>query len=180
MLRTVVCCTVVWLAASVSANAQSPYSGQESREIKALSPQEISDYLSGKGMGLAKVAELNGYPGPAHVLELAAPLHLTPEQQAKSGALFQKMQARAIALGKELVEAERALDRLFASHSVTSDALGSALARIGRLQGQVRQVHLEAHIEQTALLTPGQVDQYSRLRGYGGSPGHDAPEHRRH
>src|SRR5262245_59605560 len=112
MSRTVVCCTVVWLAAAVSANAQSPYAGQESRAIKALSPQEISDYLSGKGMGLAKTAELNGYPGPAHVLELAAQLHLTAEQQAKTGVLFQKMQARAIALGKELVEAERALDRL--------------------------------------------------------------------
>ena len=60
--------------------------------------------LSGKGMGLAKAAELNGYPGPAHVLELAAQLDLTPEQKTKTEVLFKKMQARAIPLGKELVK----------------------------------------------------------------------------
>ena len=35
---------------------------------------------------------------------------------------------------------ERALDRLFASRTVSSESLGKALTRIGRLQGQVRQV----------------------------------------
>jgi Spy/CpxP family protein refolding chaperone len=180
MLRTVVCWTLALLAGAVSANAQSPYAGQESREIKALSPQEISDYLAGMGMGFAKAAELNGYPGPAHVLELATQLHLTPEQKAKTEALFQKMQARAIGLGKELVEQERALDRLFASRSVTAEALESPLARLGRLQGQVRQVHLEAHLEQTALLTPEQVAEYRRLRGYGASREHDTHEQHRH
>ena len=63
MFRTLLGCTLALLAVSATANSQSPYVGQESREIKALSPQEISDYLSGKGMGLAKAAELNGYPG---------------------------------------------------------------------------------------------------------------------
>jgi len=159
--------TLASLAVSATADSQSPYVGQESRAIKALSPQEISDYLSGKGMGLAKAAELNGYPGPAHVLELAAQLDLTPAQKTQTEALFKKMQARAIPLGKELVEEERALDRLFASRAVNSQSLAQALARIGRLQGQVRQVHLDAHIEQTVLLTPAQVEKYNRLRGYG-------------
>jgi Spy/CpxP family protein refolding chaperone len=148
------------------ARSQSPYIGQESREIKALSPQEISDYLSGKGMGLAKAAELNGYPGPAHVLELAAQLELTSEQKTKTEALFETMQARAIMLGKELVQEERALDRLFASRTVSSETLENVLARIGRLQGQVRRVHLDAHLKQTALLTSAQIDKYDRLRGY--------------
>jgi len=80
-------------------------------------------------MGLAKAAELNGYPGPAHVLELAAQLDLTPAQKIKTEVLFKKMQARAIPLGKELVEEERALDRLFASRAVNSESLGQALAR---------------------------------------------------
>ena len=83
MFRTLLACTLALLAASAPVNSQSPYVGQESREIKALSPQEISDYLSGKGMGLAKAAELNGYPGPAHVLELAAQLDLTPVQKPR-------------------------------------------------------------------------------------------------
>src|SRR5262245_20558635 len=159
-------CVVTLLSGAAWAQSQSPYVGQQFREIKALSPREISDYLSGKGIGLAKAAELNGYPGPAHVLELAAQLDLTPEQKTKTEALFKKMQARAISLGTELIEEERALDRLFASHAVNSESIGQALARIGRLQGQVRQVHLDAHIEQTALLTPAQgreVQPPSRL-----------------
>jgi Spy/CpxP family protein refolding chaperone len=180
MFRIVLCCTLALLAGPGSASSKSPYSGQESREIKALSHQEVSDYLSGKGMGFAKAAELNGYPGPKHVLELATQLGLTPEQRAKTKALFQKMQARAISLGKDLVQEERALDRLFASRSVTSEALGRSLARIGSLQGKVRQAHLDAHIEQTALLTPEQVEKYTRLRGYGVGPGHDTHEHRHH
>ena len=174
------CCVLTLLSASAGAQSQSPYVGQQFREIKTLSPQEISDYLSGKGMGLAKAAELNGYPGPAHVLELAAQLDLTPEQKTKTEVLFKKMQARAIPLGKELVEEERALDRLFASRAINSESLGQALARIGRLQGQVRQVHLDAHVEQTALLTPAQVEKYNRLRGYGMTGEHETHQPRQH
>jgi hypothetical protein len=34
-------------------------------------------------MGLALAAELNGYPGPAHVIELAKSLGLSEPQRAK-------------------------------------------------------------------------------------------------
>lgn len=180
MVRSVLCCALALLAGSASSNAQSPYVGQELREIKALSPQEIADYRAGKGMGLAKSAELNGYPGPAHVLELAVQLELTAEQRAKTEALFQKMQSSAVTLGKELVEEERALDQLFASRSVNAAILASSLAHIGRLQAQLRQVHLEAHLEQTALLTPQQVAKYIQLRGYGSTSGHGKHGDRRH
>ena len=37
-------------------------------------------------MGLAKAAELNHYPGPAHVLTLATELALTPDQKARTDA----------------------------------------------------------------------------------------------
>jgi hypothetical protein len=167
MLRTLLFCLLTLLYLPTVGRAQSPYAGQESREIKSLSAQEISDYLSGKGMGLAKAAELNGYPGPAHVLEFAAELKLSADQKAKTEALFKRMQGTAIPLGKELVAEERALDRLFASHSVTPETLKTSLARIATLQGQVRQVHLQAHLEQIALLRPEQVQEYNRLRGYG-------------
>jgi Spy/CpxP family protein refolding chaperone len=182
MFRTSLClCSVLALVSwSAGAQSQSPYVGQEYREIKALSPQEISDYLSGRGMGLAKAAELNGYPGPAHVLELATELNLTADQKIKTEALFRSMQARAIDLGKELVEEERSLDRLFASHSVTPEALGNSLARIGKLQGQVRQTHLDAHLKLTALLSPEQIKQYNRLRGYEPTQGNENHEQRRH
>jgi Spy/CpxP family protein refolding chaperone len=181
MFRTLLCCVLTLLFWSAVAHSQSsPYVGQELREIKALSPQELSDYLSGKGMGLAKAAELNGYPGPAHVLDLATQLNLTPDQKARTEALFKNMQARAIAFGKELVEEERALDSLFASHSMTPDTLASSLARIARLQGELRQVHLQAHLEQTALLSPDQVRQYNRLRGYGATPENEKHEQKHH
>jgi len=173
MLRAALCCAVVLLALPARASSPSPYVGQEAREIKALSPEEISDYLSGRGMGLAKAAELNGYPGPAHVLELAAQLGLTPEQRAATEALFQKMQQRAMALGRELVEAEGALDRLFASHAASSEAVKVSLTRIARLQGEIRQVHLNTHIEQAALLSAAQITIYARLRGYDVGPVHD-------
>jgi Spy/CpxP family protein refolding chaperone len=179
-VRAVLCCVLVLLAGSAPASAPSPYVGQEWRDIKALSPQEIADYLAGNGMGLAKAAELNGYPGPAHVLELAVQLELTTEQRAQTEALFQKMQASAIALGKEIVEAEHALDQLFASRLVNATRLASALARIGRLQGQLRQVHLDAHLEQTAVLTAQQVAKYIQLRGYGASSGHGRHGDRHH
>jgi hypothetical protein len=44
-------------------SGHSPYAGQEKREIKALSAEDIEGYLTGQGMGFAKAAELNHYPG---------------------------------------------------------------------------------------------------------------------
>jgi hypothetical protein len=42
---------------------QAPYAGQDQREIKSLSAQDVTDLLAGSGWGFAKPAELNGYPG---------------------------------------------------------------------------------------------------------------------
>src|SRR5262249_12751906 len=67
----------------------SPYAGMEHRALKALSEQQIVDLKAGRGMGLALAAELNGYPGPAHVLELADALHLSDDQRTKTKALFE-------------------------------------------------------------------------------------------
>ena len=136
------------------------YAGQEQREIKALSPEEIKDYLAGKGMGLAKAAELNRYPGPAHVLELAEKLQLDAEQKILSTAIFKTMQAAAICQGKALVGKERELDRLFAGGGITSEDLRAALEEIGRLQAEVRRTHLQAHIEQRKILTQQQIVRY--------------------
>ncbi len=68
---------------------QTPYAGQHTREIKALSPPDIESYLAGQGMGLAKAAELNHFPGPKHVLELADALNLSKEQLTQTQALFE-------------------------------------------------------------------------------------------
>jgi Spy/CpxP family protein refolding chaperone len=157
------------LAPHVHANAPSPYAGQQSREIKSLSSAEQADLLAGKGMGLAKAAELNGYPGPAHVLELAADLGLSAEQRQRTQAVWQAMDARARTLGQQVVDAERELDALFASGQITRERLASQLDRIGALQAELRAVHLEAHLEQARILTPEQTGRYAALRGYAGT-----------
>ena len=154
--------------AAAQAAPASAYAGQEAREIKVLSAEEVDDLMAGKGMGLAKAAELNGYAGPAHVLELADALGLTPEQRVQTKALKAAMTAKAIPLGRAVVAAERKLDHLFASKTITSALLRSALDEIGASQARVRRVHLEAHLAQVLVLTPDQNALYSRLRGYAG------------
>lgn len=163
--------TVAALASTAFANSEAPYTGQEAREIKALSQQEIEDYLNGKGLGFAKAAELNHYPGPRHVLDMSKELALTQEQTTRTQALFGAMQAQAVALGKHLVEKERELDRQFASGSIDAGLLKNLLADIGALQAQIRFVHLSAHLEQKTLLTKHQIQRYDQLRGYGTSHG---------
>ena len=81
------------IAFVTSVHAQTPYAGMQTRPIKALSEQQISDLDTGRGMGLALAAELNGYPGPSHVLELADKLELSAEQRATMRALFDSMKA---------------------------------------------------------------------------------------
>ena len=154
------------VCARADAASPSPYTGQQSRDIKALSAEDVDAYLAGKGMGLAKVAELNGYPGPSHVLELAAELRLTPGQRQRTEALFASMRNRAIDSGRELVAAERDLDRLFASKEITPASLAAAVERIGVLHAKVRATHLDAHLSQMNILSPSQVARYRELRGY--------------
>lgn len=161
-----------------NANPPSPYSGQELREIKALSSEDVQAYLSGKGLGMAKAAELNGYPGPSHVLALAAELGLTTDQKQRTESLFKSMESKSISLGRPLVAEERKLDQMFAAKMITPESLDQSLTRIGELQGQVRQAHLEAHLAQTEILTPAQVYKYMMLRGY--ADAHQTQSHAGH
>ena len=161
-----------------SAAESSPYAGEEAREIKALSESEIADLLAGRGMGHAKAAELNGYPGPKHVLELADELHLSAGQREQTQTVFSRMEASARELGAKLVGAERELDSMFVEGTVTADSMAVALSRIGALQAELRGVHLQAHLEQARILKQGQVARYMELRGYGnGAHGEHAHHH---
>jgi Spy/CpxP family protein refolding chaperone len=157
---------------ALSASASSPYVGQEASDIKSLSAEDFNAYLSGKGMGMAKTAELNGYAGPSHVLELASQLTLTPEQRARTEALFASMASKATSLGRALVDEERKLDRLFANRAITAALLAKSLNELGSLQAKVRGAHLEAHLAQVEILTREQNARYAQLRGYGGAGAH--------
>jgi quercetin dioxygenase-like cupin family protein len=148
-----------------SADHHSPYAEQQDRQIAALSADDTAALLAGKGMGLAKAAELNGYPGPMHVLELASELQLTAAQKEATQNLYAQMKAAASSLGQEIVEKERSLDDLF-SREISERSLTQAVAEIGTLQAQLRAVHLRAHLAQTKMLTTEQIARYNQLRGY--------------
>jgi len=175
-MKLLSCCLVASLAiVPVVCLAASPYAGEQSRDIKSLSKEDVAGYIDGKGMGLAKAAELNGYPGPAHVLELADRLVLTPAQRARTGEIFGRMQMRARELGARLVEEERRLDELFASKSVSRQSLAASVNAIAAIHGELRATHLQAHLDQTEILSPTQRAEYSQLRGYA-----DANPHLQH
>jgi Spy/CpxP family protein refolding chaperone len=148
------------------------YAGQQTRSIKALSNEDIDALRKGEGMGLAKAAELNGYPGPAHVRTLGKQLRLSDDQLAQITAIFDRMSTTAKSLGAEMIEREQALDRLFVNGAITPDRLAAATTAIGELNGRLRAVHLTAHLETRALLQPEQLAIYRQLRGYGESKGH--------
>ena len=166
MIRFLVSVAIAVVAFAPASFAASPYVHEQSRSIKALSDQEMADYAAGKGMGFAKAAELNGYPGPAHVLELADDLTLSPLQREKTAALFRRMQTRASSLGARLVDEERMLDELFASKSISREALAKSLSSIAALQSEIRATHLQAHLEQAEILNAAQAMKYGHLRGY--------------
>ena len=166
MLRATYSLLAAMLVIPLASLAASPYVGQTSRSIKALSDEEVADYLSGKGMGLAKAAELNGYPGPAHVLELATQLELSPAQRVKTEAIFERMQTSARVAGRRLVDEERRLDELFVSKAISPALLHQTLDSIASLQSEVREIHLRAHLEQAEVLSAAQAMKYWHLRGY--------------
>jgi len=145
----------------------SPYAGQQTRSIKALSDEDIASLRKGEGMGMAKAAELNFYPGPAHVLMLAKQLGLTDDRMRRTQAIYDRMNASAKTLGVALIAREQNLDQLFATGNVTQDRLTADTKTLGELQGQPRSVHLTAHLEMRSLLTPEQIASYQQLRGYG-------------
>jgi Spy/CpxP family protein refolding chaperone len=158
------------LAAAGAAQAQrapTPYAGLETRPVKALSDEQIADLKAGRGMGLALPAELNGYPGPIHVLELGDRLGLTREQRARVEDLHVAMKAETVPLGERLIAQETDLDRQFASKSVTPASLQATTADISATQGALRGAHLRYHLSTLEALTPEQVRLYDALRGYG-------------
>lgn len=155
--------------ATTPLNAQvSPYTDLESREIKALSEEQVRGYLEGRGLSFALAGELNSYPGPRHVIDMADDLELTQEQLQRTTELFNEMQASAVELGEQFVSAERELDELFAEQTIDDTRLTELTGTLGRLRGELRYVHLAAHLRMKEILSAHQVAMYDVLRGYGG------------
>jgi Spy/CpxP family protein refolding chaperone len=151
---------------STKAGESSPYAGRTDLPIKALTSEALDDYRSGTGMGLAMPAEMNGYPGPRHVLDLAEPLQLTSEQRSRLQAIFDPMHAEAVRLGAEIIDLERKLDAGFSQSTMTETQLTALTRNIADRQARLRFDHLRAHLATKEVLTPAQVEAYNRLRGY--------------
>ena len=178
-INYVACLLVLLTVAHVKAQSANtnPYMGQEQRLLKSLSQKEIDALLQGSGMGLAKTAELNHYPGPKHVLELAEQLQLSEKQRQQTQQNFEQMRTQAIAEGKTLLQHETQLERLFQQGDIEEPHLRQILQNIATSRAQLRFTHLSAHLRQVKIMSKAQVARYDQLRGY---QQHDAAEHIHH
>ncbi|WP_087004300.1 Spy/CpxP family protein refolding chaperone [Rhizobium sullae] len=144
----------------------SPYTEETGRQIKSLSEADIDELMRGGGWGLAKPAELNGYPGPSHLLAMKNEIGLTQEQVHRVQSIFADMQRRAIQEGQRFVAAERELDAVFQDRSVAESQLPALIDKAEESRSRLRMIHLSAHLEVKAILTPEQIAKYNELRGY--------------
>ena len=179
--------TVCFQSASADQSHKSHYAGQEKRDIKSLSSDDIVQLKNGSGWGLAKVAELNGLPGPAHILELQSEIELTDDQLSEIQSLHSEMKEKAITIGKQFVDLEAQLEKQFQSNLITDEGLKSLLNEIENKRSQLRYIHLSTHLKTPHILTKQQVESYNKLRGYSSNDpceyvpdGHDEKMWRKH
>ncbi len=171
---------------AVAEETRQPYKSFEARDITSLSDQDIAALQDGSGWGLALPAELNGYPGPAHVLELSDELDLSDDQKQHVTSIFEEMRADAITKGEALIVAEYKLDQGFKSGDLDETSLKQLIDDAEAARADLRFVHLSRHLMTLEFLDDEQVTAYAVLRGYATDPctsvpeGHDATMWRRH
>lgn len=136
--------------------------------IRSLTADEIGQIERGEGAGFALPAELNGVPGPRHVLDLAGELDLTVEQGAAIEEIFAAMRADAVAAGVGYLTAVGDLEAGLRDGTIAAADLPAQVVEVKRREGELVAAHLAAHLATAALLTPEQIATYGELRGYGG------------
>ena len=166
---------------------KSKYIGQEKRGIKSLSKEDIKELKAGAGWGMAKAAELNGLPGPKHILEMSKEIELTAEQEEMVIAVYNDMNKKAIRLGNKLIEYEEELNNRFVERNIDEKILDELLEKISETYKSLRFVHLSAHLKTPTILTESQIKKYNKLRGYSSDDpcenipkGHDPVMWRKH
>ena len=164
------------LLADEKESHKSDYTGEVDRVIKSLSANDIKDLTLGNGMGLAKAAELNGYPGPKHVLEMQEELLLEKEQLTSIKLIFEEMKSQARSQGKIFISLEKSLNDHFSNATITNDTLESTVKNISEAKNNLRYIHLSAHIKTTEILSKNQIKKYNQLRGYSNNPCEKIPE----
>ena len=147
--------------------------------LRSLSAEEVRALQEGEGMGLARQAELNGHPGPAHVLEAArdGKLKVYAEQRQAIERIHARVKAEAQALGEDILTLEVQLEASFRSGRIGEGDLVRLVEEIGRKHAALRLVHLRAHLLTATLLRPEQIEEYYQLRGL---PAEPSPRRRGH
>lgn len=171
MKRTFAGAVLVFVLAGLSPGpAAAPPAPSGGATHHACLEEERQAIERGQGFGMALVADRNGFPGPRHVLDMKDDLQLSAEQVREVERLFEKMHARAVSLGNELLMKEAELDRLFGDEVPEEAAVRRHLAEMGALRAELRWVHLSAHLEARGLLSPAQRHAYHAARY--GATGH--------
>ncbi len=179
-MRTLLLVAAACISAAALAQDPAPDSAEQVDDVKSLTERDLRQLRSGRGMGAGRVAELNGYPGPLHVLELAAELELTEEQVEQTQLAFAEMSTAAIATGAEIIEAERRLDEVFAAHDAEPESVQTALTQIGVMRARLRYVHVEAHMRMRDVLSEEQIEKYGLLRAESRGQGQGHGQGQRH
>lgn len=183
---TLIVVAITSIAVASGESGPSIYAGQEERAIKSLSAADVDELRRGGGWGMAKAAELNGLPGPAHLLELKDRIPLTKGQVVEIEVLFRDMREMAVAEGERLIALERELDRSVSARTITEASLADMLERIAQSRKRLRYIHLSTHLKTPEILSRKQIARYNRLRGYADDPcakvpdGHDPAMWRQH
>lgn len=178
MIRSLISFLAIVILFSIRVQAQdehessvhSQYSGQQDQPIKSLTPEDIQGLKAGAGTpfnGMAKPAELNGYPGPRHVLDAyeAGEFELTEDQLQTIRDLFDEMQQTAIPLGEKIIALETEIDNGFKDKTVIDESLKELIDTSADIYAALRFAHLKTHLQMVSILTD-QVQHYNELRGY--------------
>lgn len=179
LLRTLAALAMLWPAAVAGEPAgagRPPASAVGHGPVTAvpgLSADETDDLRAGRGAGLARVADVLGYPGPRHVLDAwaAGQMALDASQITRITGIHDAMAREARRLGALVLEAERDLAAALGSGAIDAATMAAQVDRIAALWGTLRGVHLRAHLETRATLGPEQIERYATLRGHGGDAG---------
>ncbi len=148
--------------------AVSPYADRfdASAAIRSLTPDEIAQIERGEGAGFALPAELNGVPGPRHVLDLGHQIGLSHEQRMQVQQIYDEMRGMVIPAGERYLAAVLALEEDFRAGTLTEETLPARVGEVSRLEGELAAAHLVAHLQTAQVLTSEQVATYQQLRGY--------------
>ena len=152
----------------VAAVPTSPYVDQLNNPIRGMTLDEITNLETGAGSGFARAAELNGYPGPRHILDFQEDLDMSKDQLEQVRALFDEMNAGARALGEEILQMETDLELAFREGTIDEASLEAKVTALAAKYGELRLLHLRTHLVSLKILSPGQVSLYNQLRGYDG------------